>query len=81
VIVTVGDFISEVGDIGRFDNHEQLQKLSGYAIMANDSSEHTEENQISYHERQRLRYLLYKVMLFLVESNSEFHEIQKYYRM
>ena len=36
-MVTVGGFIAEVGDIGRFDNPKQLQKLAGYAIVANDS--------------------------------------------
>ena len=32
-LVTVSGFIAEVGDIGRFDNPKQLQKLAGYAIV------------------------------------------------
>ena len=36
-MVTVSGFIAEVGDIGCFDSHKQLQKLAGYAIVANDS--------------------------------------------
>ncbi len=36
-MVTVSGFIAEVGDIGRFDSHKQLQKLAGYAIVANNS--------------------------------------------
>ncbi len=39
-MVTVSGFIAEVGDIGRFDNPKQLQKLAGYAIVANDSGKH-----------------------------------------
>ena len=33
-IKTVSCFIAEVGDIGRFDNPKQVQKLAGYAIVA-----------------------------------------------
>ena len=29
---TVSGFVAEVGDITRFDNPKQLQKLAGYAI-------------------------------------------------
>ena len=39
-LVSVSGFIAEVGDIGRFDNPKQLQKLAGYAIVANDSGKH-----------------------------------------
>ena len=31
-IKTVSCFIAEVGDIGRFDNPKQVQKLAGYAL-------------------------------------------------
>ena len=47
-MVTVSGFIAEVGDIGRFDNPKQLQKLAGYAIVANDSGKHNGESRISY---------------------------------
>ena len=30
---TVSGFVAEVGDIKRFDNPKQLQKLAGYAIV------------------------------------------------
>ena len=30
---TVSGFVAEVGDITRFDNPKQLQKLAGYAIV------------------------------------------------
>ena len=36
-IKTVSCFIAEVGDIGRFDNPKQVQKLAGYAIVADSS--------------------------------------------
>lgn len=42
-IKTVSCFIAEVGDIGRFDNPKQLQKLAGYAIVADSSGKHKGE--------------------------------------
>ena len=54
-LVTVSGFIAEVGDIGRFDNPKQLEKLAGYAIVANDSGKHNGESRISYRGRKRLR--------------------------
>ena len=36
-LLTVSGFIAEVGDIKRFDDPKQLQKLAGYAIVANES--------------------------------------------
>ena len=33
-LVTVSGFIAEVGDIRRFDNPKQLQKLAGYAAVS-----------------------------------------------
>ena len=45
---TVSGFIAEVGDMGRFDNLKQLQKLARYAIVANESGKHNGESSISY---------------------------------
>ena len=79
-LVTVSGFIAEVGDIGRFDNPKQLQKLAGYAIVANDSGKHNGESRISYRGRKRLRYVLYEAAISLVGKNAEFREIHEYYR-
>ena len=79
-MVTVSGFIAEVGDIGRFDNPKQLQKLAGYAIVANDSGKHNGESRISYRGRKRLRYVLYEAAISLIGKNAEFREIHEYYR-
>ncbi len=79
-MVTVSGFIAEVGDIGRFDNPRQLQKLAGYAIVANDSGKHNGESRISYRGRKRLRYVLYEAAISLVGKNAEFRQIHEYYR-
>ena len=79
-LATVSGFIAEVGDIGRFDNPKQLQKLAGYAIVANDSGKHTGESRISYRGRKRLRYVLYEAAISAVGKNAEFREIHEYYQ-
>lgn len=79
-IVTVSGFIAEVGEIGRFDNPKQLQKLAGYAIAANESGKHNGESRISYRGRKRLRYVLYEAAISLIGKNAEFRKIYEYYR-
>ena len=78
--VTVSGFIAEVGDIGRFGNPKQLQKLAGYAIVSNDSGKHNGESRISYRGRKRLRHVLYEAAISLIGKNAEFREIHEYYR-
>ncbi len=79
-LVTVSGFIAEVGDIGRFDNPKQLQKLAGLAIVADSSGKHNGESRISYRGRKRLRYVLYEAAVSLIGKNSEFKAIHEYYR-
>ncbi len=79
-LATVSGFIAEVGDIGRFDNPKQLQKLAGYAIVANDSGKHNGESRISYRGRKRLRYVSYEAAISLVGKNAESRAIHGYYR-
>ena len=78
-MITVCGFIAEVGDIRRFDNPKQLQKLAGYAIVSNSSGKHTGESHISYRGRKRLRFVLYEAAISLVGKNAEFKEIHNYY--
>ena len=77
---TVSGFIAEVGDITRFDDPKQLQKLAGYAIVECSSGKHKGESHISYRGRKRLRYVLYEAAISLIARNKEFKEIHQYYR-
>ena len=77
---TVSCFIAEVGDIHRFDNPKQLQKLAGYAIVADSSGKHNGESRISHRGRKRLRYALYEAAISVIGKNKEFREIHDYYR-
>lgn len=77
---TVSCFIAEVGDIRRFDNPKQLQKLAGYAIVADSSGKHNGESRISHRGRKRLRYALYEAAISVIGKNKEFREFHDYYR-
>ncbi len=76
---TVVGFVAEVGDITRFNDPKQLQKLAGYAIVKNDSGKHKGESHISYRGRKRLRYVLYEAAVSVVSHNPEFKSIYQYY--
>lgn len=80
-IKTVSCFIAEVGDVKRFDNPKQLQKLAGYAIVADSSGKHKGESRISHRGRKRLRYALYEAAISVIGKNTEFRKIHDYYRM
>ena len=76
---TVSGFVAEVGDIRRFDNPKQLQKLTGYAIVASSSGKHQGESHISYRGRKQLRYVLYEAAISLIGKNEEFKQLHHYY--
>lgn len=57
---TVRGFLAEVGDVGRFDNPKQLQKLAGLAIVECESGKQKGEHHISYRGRKKLRYDLFQ---------------------
>ena len=76
---TVIGFVAEVGDIKRFDDSRQLQKLAGLAIVKNESGKHKGESHISYRGRKRLRYVLYEAAISVIAHNPEFKSIHHYY--
>jgi len=69
-IRTVSGFLAEVGDISRFNNPKELQKLAGLALVENSSGKHKGETTISRRGRKRLRYLLFEVAMSLVSKNT-----------
>ena len=46
-IITVAGFIAEVGNITRFDNAKELQKLAGLELVSADSGKHRGKKRIS----------------------------------
>ena len=78
-IRTVTGFIAEVGDITRFEDAKSLQKLSGMAIVFNDSGKHNGQSSISYRGRKILRWTLVQGAVSVVAKNEEFAAIHEYY--
>lgn len=76
---TVSGFIAEVGDVSRFTDAKQIQKLAGQAIVDNSSGKHNGKSRISKRGRKRLRYLLFEAALSVTATNPEFREIHRYY--
>ena len=48
--------LAEMGDISRFDDVKEIQKLSGLGLVACSSGKHKGETKISHRGRRRLRY-------------------------
>ena len=76
---TAVGFVAEVGDISRFNDPKEIQKLAGYAIVNDESCKHVGESHISYRGRKRLRYVLYEAAVSVLAHSPEFREIHHYY--
>jgi transposase len=71
--------LAEMGDISRFDDVKELQKLSGLGLVACSSGKHQGETKISRRGRRRLRYWLYQGAKCVVAHTDEFREMHNYY--
>lgn len=78
-ITTVAGFIAEVGDITRFNDAKELQKLAGLELVADSSGKHKGKSRISKRGRKRLRYLLFEAAISVAGKNEEFRQIHEYY--
>ena len=71
--------LAEMGDISRFDNVKEIQKLSGLGLVACSSGKHIGETKISHRGRKRLRYWLFQAAKSAVAHSEEFKELHVYY--
>lgn len=78
-LITVAGFLSEVGDVRRFDSPKQIQKLAGLELKENSSGKHRGRSSISKRGRKRLRKILFQVMLPMIKNNAEFREVYEYF--
>ena len=77
--VTVAGFLSEVGDISRFTDPKQIQKLAGLAVVENSSGKRKGLPGISRRGRKRLRWVLFQLARTTVKSNKEMKAYHQYY--
>ena len=78
-VVTVAGFLSEVGDISRFTDPKQIQKLAGLAVVENSSGKRKGMPGISRRGRSRLRWVLFQLARTTVKSNKEIKAYHQYY--
>lgn len=71
--------LAEIGDISRFDDVKEIQKLSGLGLVACSSGKHKGQTKISYRGRKRLRYWLFQAGKSVVAHADEFKELHMYY--
>ena len=68
-----------MGDISRFDDVKEIQKLSGLGLVACSSGKHKGETKISHRGRKRLRYWLFQAAKSAVAHAEEVKELHVYY--
>ncbi len=71
--------VAEMGDIARFDDAKEIQKLSGLGLVACSSGKHKGETRISHRGRKRLRFWLFQAAKSAVVHAEEFKELHEYY--
>lgn len=76
---TLSGILAEMGDISRFDDVKEIQKLSGLGLVACSSGKHKGETKISHRGRKRLRYWLFQAGKSVVAHAQEFKELHIYY--
>lgn len=76
---TLSGILAEMGDISRFDDVKEIQKLSGMGLVASSSGKHKGQTKISHRGRKRLRYWLFQASKSAVAHAEEFKELHVYY--
>ncbi len=73
--------LAEMGNISRFDDVKEIQKLSGLGLVACSSGKHKGETKISHRGRKRLRFWLFQAARSAVSHAEEFKKLHAYYTM
>lgn len=71
-VVTAAVFLGETGDLTRYEDARQIQKLAGYNLKENSSGQHKGQTKITKRGRPILRYLLYLAAMVAVAKSPEF---------
>lgn len=71
--------LAEMGDVSRFDDVKEIQKLSGMSLVACSSGKHKGQTKISHRGRKRLRYWLFQAAKSAVSHGYEYKQLHEYY--
>lgn len=77
--ITVASFLAEVGSLNNYSHPEQIIKLAGLNLKLATSGKWKGRTIITKRGRPKLRSLLYKVVLPLVNHNPAFKALHEYY--
>ena len=77
---TVIGFVAEGGEIGRFTDLRQIQKLAGLEITKISSGKRKGQSGISKKGRCKLRKVMYESAKSLINWNPAFQDVFLYYR-
>lgn len=76
-MVTAAVIVSEIGDINRFSDPRQIQKMAGLSLRENSSGKHKGKTTISKRGRKRLREGLFRAIITMLATNKEFRTIHQ----
>ncbi|WP_096435262.1 IS110 family transposase [Alteribacter populi] len=76
---TVSELLAETGSMRNYRHPRQLIKLAGLTLRENSSGQHKGTKKISKRGRKRLRALLYKAILPLIQNNASFRQLYMHY--
>ena len=76
-MVTAAVIVSEIGDIHRFHDPRQIQKMAGLSLRENSSGKHKGKTTISKRGRKRLREGLFRAIITMLATNQEFRAIHR----
>ena len=77
--VTIVDLLSEVGSLTQYAHPRQLIKLAGLTLRENSSGQQKGQKRISKRGRRKLRALLFRVMMPLIQHNPAFKALHEHY--
>lgn len=76
---TLSGILAEMGNVDRFDDAKEIQKLSGMSLVACSSGKHKGQTKISHRGRKRLRYWLFQAAKSVVAHADEWKQLHVYY--
>ena len=78
-INTLAPLLADLGDLTRFNNDEEIAKLSGLVPVIAESGKYKGQAKISRRGRKRIRKNAYKMAMNVIVWSDEFKELHQYY--
>lgn len=77
-IVVAASFLAEVGNISKYNDFKQIQKIAGLNLKETSSGMKKGKTKISKRGRPNLRNILYQAAMIMVAKNQAFKEIYQH---